>query len=350
MGLTGNYRLVTRAYDMALPYLDASYDGFRILQVSDVHNAIRELVGGMDVILEAVRSACPHVIALTGDLMDRHKPDPDAACALVAGLSRIAPTYYVSGNHERTPIGADGAPLPYRRVTAATLDEMEARGGVDDLFVRHSTAIASAGARVLESVAVALAPDGSELMCSEPEIATKTACPRSQTTGALPSSQVSSGAASHASDVGRLVLCGVRDPWPLVARDARAWDNLLDDVTARARSLAGRRGATVLLSHRPELIASYECAGVDVALTGHAHGGQVRLPLIGALIAPNQGFFPRYDHGVYRRGATNLVVSSGVGTTGYRLRMLCPPELVLVRLRCGAPVDPAGVQNDSTQR
>lgn len=341
MGLTGNYHLVMRSYDVALPRLCAAYDGFRILQVSDMHNAARELVGGLGSVREAARAACPHVIVLTGDLMDRHRPDPDAACGLVAGLARIAPTYYVTGNHERTPIGPDGAPLPYRAVTAEALAALEARGGVDDLFARHGAAIVDAGARVLEGRAVALAPDGSELAYALPSEAMggeRVAGRDGKTPGMSGPVRACGGASgpagSRAPASGRLVLCGVRDPWPLVVRGADTWDDLLDDVAARACALAGDHGATVLLSHRPERVASYARAGVDVALTGHAHGGQVRLPLIGALIAPNQGLFPRYDRGVYHSGATTLVVSSGVGTTGYRLRLLCPPEVVLVTLRC----------------
>ena len=131
MGLTGNYHLVTRHYDVALPQLDTAYDGYRILQVSDVHNALQEIVGGLNALLDAARLARPHVIAITGDLLDRHSPDVTSACALIRGLSAIAPVYYVTGNHERTPLGSDGLPLPYRRVTperAALMTSSRATG------------------------------------------------------------------------------------------------------------------------------------------------------------------------------------------------------------------------------
>ena len=56
-------------------------------------------------------------------------------------------------------------------------------------------------------------------------------------------------------------------------------------------------GFTVLLSHRPELFDVYEESGMNLVLSGHAHGGQFRLPFVGGLIAPNQGLFPEYDSG-----------------------------------------------------
>lgn len=321
MGLTGDYHLVARTYDVVLPQLAPAYDGFRILQVSDVHNATREIAGGMASLVAAAYAASPQIIALTGDLVDRHDPDPDGACSLVAQLARIAPTYYVTGNHERTPLGTDGMPLSYRRVDSLARAGTVAQEGVADLFARYGDRFVSSGARVLEGRTVLVGPDGAE------------------------SADAPLGDGSRD---GRLVLCGVRDPWPLSVTRPGAWEGLLEDVAQRAREIAGPQGTTVLLAHRPERVGDYARVGIALALTGHAHGGQVRLPLIGALIAPNQGFFPRYNRGLYRVGATQLVVSSGVGTTGYRMRLLCPPEVVLVRLRCGSGA--TGVQNDRTQR
>lgn len=70
-----------------------------------------------------------------------------------------------------------------------------------------------------------------------------------------------------------------------------------------------------MLSHRPELFEIYVSSGIDLVLSGHAHGGQFRLPFIGGLIAPNQGLFLKYDAGLYTGGETNMVVSRGVGNS-----------------------------------
>ncbi len=100
-------------------------------------------------------------------------------------------------------------------------------------------------------------------------------------------------------------------------------DVLLDDQSAY----------TILLSHRPELFDVYHEAGIDLVLCGHAHGGQVRLPFIGALFAPNQGFFPEYTAGLYRQGDTQMVVSRGLGNSSFPIRINNPPELVVITLQ-----------------
>lgn len=89
---------------------------------------------------------------------------------------------------------------------------------------------------------------------------------------------------------------------------------------------------TVLLSHRPDLLKLYEKAGVDLVFTGHAHGGQIRLPWIGGILAPDQGFFPKYDSGLYTLGETNLMVSRGLGNSLFPFRVNNPPEIVVVEL------------------
>lgn len=89
---------------------------------------------------------------------------------------------------------------------------------------------------------------------------------------------------------------------------------------------------TLLLSHRPELFDIYAEAKLDLVLTGHAHGGQFRLPLIGGLAAPNQGLLPKYDAGIFKDGDTNMIVSRGIGNSIIPLRFNNPPEVVVVRL------------------
>lgn len=131
-----------------------------------------------------------------------------------------------------------------------------------------------------------------------------------------------------------ITLLGLRDPTfdPAVLYS--------DDKTVTAAKLqgltAGLDGYTVLLSHRPELFGVYVENGADLVLTGHAHGGQVRLPFLGGLIAPHQGFFPEYDAGLYTAGNTNMLVSRGVGNSIAPLRINNRPEILLVIFQCPA--------------
>jgi predicted MPP superfamily phosphohydrolase len=91
-------------------------------------------------------------------------------------------------------------------------------------------------------------------------------------------------------------------------------------------------GMTILLSHHPEKIAFYAACGFDLVFSGHAHGGQVRLPFVGGLFAPGQGVFPKYTSGLHKVGKTSLVVSRGLGNSLFPLRVFNRPELVLVML------------------
>ena len=128
-----------------------------------------------------------------------------------------------------------------------------------------------------------------------------------------------------------ITLMGIQDP-------SFRTDYLFGDAESVSRqaitSLQNKSdGFTVLLSHRPELFELYVDTGVDLVFSGHAHGGQFRLPFVGGLVAPNQGFFPKYDAGQFIEKNTNMIVSRGVGNSIIPLRINNPPELVVVELK-----------------
>lgn len=113
--------------------------------------------------------------------------------------------------------------------------------------------------------------------------------------------------------------------------------NMIGEVPAmvdtKLRGLIGDKDDyTILLSHRPELFETYVNCGVDLVLSGHAHGGQFRLPFIGGLVAPNQGLFPKYDAGLYTKGDTNMIVCRGLGNSIIPIRFNNRPEIVLLEL------------------
>ena len=89
---------------------------------------------------------------------------------------------------------------------------------------------------------------------------------------------------------------------------------------------------TILLSHRPELFEAYADNNIDIILSGHAHGGQFRLPVVGGLVAPNQGLFPKYDAGLYTDENTNMIVSRGIGNSILPFRFNNRPEVIIIDL------------------
>lgn len=91
-------------------------------------------------------------------------------------------------------------------------------------------------------------------------------------------------------------------------------------------------GFRILLTHRPELLNVYSKYDLDLVFTGHAHGGQVRLPIIGGMFAPGQGVHPKYTKGVYKEGMTQMVLSRGIGNSKFPFRINNRPEIIFVTL------------------
>lgn len=88
----------------------------------------------------------------------------------------------------------------------------------------------------------------------------------------------------------------------------------------------------ILLSHRPEFIDVYANNSIHLVLSGHAHGGQFRIPLVGGIIAPDQGFFPKYTEGLYKVKGTKMIVSRGLGNSIIPIRINNRPELLVITL------------------
>ena len=99
-----------------------------------------------------------------------------------------------------------------------------------------------------------------------------------------------------------------------VTHDPLGWAHAQAALPERVRALRREGALNVLLSHRPSLLEEYGAGGADVVFCGHAHGGQVRLPLAGPVFAPDEGLFPKHTAGVYQAGETRMVVSRGWAT------------------------------------
>jgi len=118
----------------------------------------------------------------------------------------------------------------------------------------------------------------------------------------------------------RIIVCGVDDPM----FDKNFSNNL--------KKCAQNDEFTVLLSHRPERFEEYVENGYYLILSGHAHGGQFRIPFLGGLFVPGQGFFPEYDSGLYTKGGTNMIVSRGIGNSIIPIRINNRPEIIFIEL------------------
>lgn len=257
----GNTALMVNEIIVSGSHVPSAFSGFRIAQISDLHNA--EFGEGNEKLLRKLAECDSDIIVITGDFVDSMRTDIDIALDFAGEAVKLAPTYYVTGNHE-----------------AATPQYDILKSGLE-----------AAGVIVLEDEAIRLEYGGESVM-----------------------------------------LIGLSDP------DATLKGDLFGEVPAMVSTklnglIGDESGYTILLSHRPELFDTYVSCGVDLILSGHAHGGQFRLPFIGGLAAPNQGFFPKYDAGLYTEGETNMVVSRGIGNSIIPIRFNNRPEIVLIELQ-----------------
>ena len=251
-----NINITTTQLTITNQKIPAEFEGYKIAQVSDLHNR-----RWGNKLTDRLRDEQPDIIVITGDLVDSRHTDFDAAMEFIDGAKEIAPIYYVTGNHE---------------ARLSNYKELAQR-------------LADAGVHMMDDTA----------------------------------EQIEKGSA-------KITLAGLQDP-EFVERDPDK--GLRESIAAtKLGSLLTGDDYHIVLSHRPELIGGYAEAGADLVFTGHAHGGQVRIPLVGGLIAPNQGFFPEYTEGVYSEGPLDMVVSRGLGNSVIPVRINNMPELVIVTL------------------
>ena len=256
--------------------------GYKIMQITDVHS-IRSKEQGNEII-NKIKKEDPNVIFFTGDLIDAEhysmentkykNEEVDIPEKLTIDfceeLSKIAKVYFVYGNHE-----------------LMLLDDPE-----ENIFKKE-----------LESFGITILNNKIEyIKLGEEEY--------------------------------RLV--GIQDPATLYKDKKYAFigesnkeraESILHDLFLDQRDVF-----TIVLSHRPEYFDLYKKYDIDIAFTGHAHGGIMRIPFVGGIYAHAQGWMPKYTAGIHKDTRLNMIVGRGIGNSTIDLRIFNPPELVLTTL------------------
>lgn len=130
---------------------------------------------------------------------------------------------------------------------------------------------------------------------------------------------------------GEICLAGVDDPAFFGTYLLGENEIQFKEALSPLKEQAGGK-VSILLSHRPEYFDMYAELGFDLVFSGHAHGGQIRLPFVGGIFAPGQGLFPKYTSGVYESGETSMIVSRGLGNSLFPFRVGNRPEIVVCDL------------------
>ncbi len=253
----GNTALQTEAFSPSFRDLPPGFDGCRVVVLGDLHSTF---FGEKNKpLLEAVEAQEPDYIFLVGDLLDAFRDVPENyAEETAAGLTAIAPTYYVTGNHEW------------------------ALGDVPEL----KEALEAQGVTVLSNRFVTLERNGDTA-----------------------------------------VLAGIDDPNGYA--DQKSPETVAEEVRA-----AWGDPFWMLLAHRNDHFPEqYSLLGADLVISGHGHGGVIRLPFTDGLVSTDRTFFPSYTAGLYEENGSTQFVTRGLGNTGPSFRLFNRPEVALLILQ-----------------
>lgn len=248
----------TTPYTVKSADLPEVFSGLRVTELADLHGAT--FGENQEYLLEKVRETEPDLIAIDGDLFDINTNIAELD-VLLTGLCEIAPTYYVTGNHEWTTDHL-----------YETLDHFRELGVI-----------------VLDNTYVVLESEGQQM-----------------------------------------VVAGVHDPnGPY---DMKTPAELVEEI----RADLGEDVYILMLAHRNGQLAMWGELGVQTVLTGHGHGGLIRLPFVGGILDVERNLFPTYDAGLFDSGNTTMVVSRGLGNSIWIPRIFNRPDLPVITLESGA--------------
>ena len=264
-------RLIASEYSIASEKIGKAFDGFTFAYLADLHDVC---VGeNNSLVIENIRRRRPDAILLGGDMITErkhgvHMTECRHAMDLVIALAALAPVYYSIGNHE--------------------VRWMDPERTHTESFADYKKALESAGVRFLDNRSAKL---------------------------------------HRGNDVVRITGLSL----PLRYFGVRH-ETLDPSVINMLAGDPAEEYFQILLGHSPTHHKAYDAWGADLSLSGHYHGGQVRLPFLGGVISTGWTLFPKYDMGMYDLPHGKLIVSAGLGTHTIPLRINNPPEAVYITL------------------
>lgn len=232
-----------------------STSSLKIVHLSDLHN--KWFGENQHRLVAKIENENPDLIVMTGDIIDSKKTALEPALSLLEASVKIAPTYFVTGNHDVA------IPHPER-------------------FLKQ---IEKTGTTYLENKSCTISHEG-ELI--------------------------------HLHGVDDSNLIG----YTAFYKNLETLSNTMDT-----------EHLNILLVHKPRFLETYAALNYDLVFSGHAHGGQIKLPGIGGLFSPSQGFLPKYAEGIIKQNNTELIVSRGLGNSLFPFRILNNPEVVVLTLQ-----------------
>lgn len=222
------------------------------------------------IIINEIEKINPDIIVMTGDMISWDVENIDELERLINELAPKYPTYYINGNHEEL---------------AEILKSKEYENFIND--------IKSLGVSILKNNYIQVIRDNESINLYEIDIP-------------------------------------LDGPTGLYVTEEQLDDNYINDVLGKV----DESEFNILLAHNPLFIDDYSRWGADLVLSGHMHGGIIRIPIIGVGIAsPEKDYFPKYDAGEFKVGNTTMIVNRGIGASSSGLRVFNKPEISVITLK-----------------
>ena len=271
--IQSNWLQVT-TYQVHVPRLTEKLEGFRILQLSDLHS--KKFGRGNSRLLQHILKINPNIILMTGDMINATDDDGSVVINLIQSLEGRYPILYSLGNHEQ-------------------LAKQYAKEAGSNKYEDYLISLKELDVILLDNARAEITVENASIE-----------------------------------------LYGFTLPLTYYTGDKV--ENFLFDTEIKAGKLEEALGntnpetLTILLAHTPKFFEEYVDWGADLIFSGHVHGGLIRIPGIGGLIAPQQGFFPDYSGGSYKQRGKTMIVNRGKGSHLLNLRINNRPQITVVDL------------------
>ena len=281
-----NKNIFVKEYKIKSNKITEKFNNYKIVQLTDIHSIRNEIQ--IEKIINKIKEQKPNLICVTGDLIDSEyyslqndlyknkeiNQMEELTVKFMGELNKIANTYYIYGNHEMM-----------------LLDDPE-----NNLFKKE---LENLGIKILNNKIDVLEVEGEKIN-----------------------------------------LVGIQDPATLYKDEKYAYIDgankdktrvILNDLFLEIPE-ENKNDFTILLSHRPEYFELYDKYNIDLALTGHTHGGIAKFPIIKGIYAHPQGWFPKYSYGLYKTNDLSMIISGGLGDSKLPIRIFNPPEICTITL------------------
>lgn len=263
-------RLVTEYYRIASKKLPGEFDGVKIAYLSDLHNV--SFGKGNERLLKQIEKEAPDYVFLGGDMIVGSREfEPEIVLNLCEGLSKNYPVYMAFGNHEQKLMA---------------FEETK-----DIAFPAYIRELKQLGICILDNESVGIRRGAGEIR-----------------------------------------LYGLTVDYKYFGK---WWKRVTmrPDYVTELLGTCPEDAFSVLLAHSPKYFKAYAGWGASLVLSGHVHGGIIRLPWLGGVIAPDLALFPKYDAGYFKEPKSQLILSRGLGSHTINLRIGNPPELSMIVLK-----------------